>query len=313
MPTNLLMQPNVTTSCTPDAIAGVITQLAQTASIEANVHDTRHLDTCTSLIPSGTRMYVSHLPGQRWEDTCTTSVAVHALGLKPVPHIPIRLIENDYALHTLLHTLASQSQIEEVLLISGDYPQSKGPYSAVIDVLRNFPFADYGIKALSLAGHPEGHPRVDLEHIRQAEREKCALAQARGFDSRLVTQFFFEADPFVSWSQDQMNHHQSAERIAGIAGPASIGTLFKFALRCGVGPSVRALGVRPGALLKLLGDYTPNDLVVALAQAKVQTPSLFTGLHVFCFGGLVKSCQWLHAVSRGQFELDMTQGLRMRT
>src|SRR5438552_17874810 len=139
------MSSNMTGPSTMDDIASVIIQLALKASIEANVNDKYLLESCASMMQPGTRMYVSHLPKQRWEDTCDTSARVKALGFNPVPHIPIRLIESESALHTLLHVLKQQSQIEEVLLISGDYPQSKGPYSAVIEVLRDFPFADYGV------------------------------------------------------------------------------------------------------------------------------------------------------------------------
>jgi len=301
----------INTSTAMDGLANVLIGFAQGASIEANVHDKDQLESCASLIEPNTRMYVSHLPKQPWEDTCATSAVVKALGFNPVPHIPIRLIEDDRDLHTLLRALASQASIEEVLLISGDYPQSRGPYSAVVEVLKEFPFSDYGIKAVSLAGHPEGHPRVAPEVIREAEREKCVIAEARGLQSRLVTQFFFEAAPFLTWAHYKMQDNLSAQRIAGIAGPASLGTLFKFAMRCGVGPSLRALGVRPGSLLKLMGDYTPNELVLSLAKAKLQEPALFNGLHVFCFGGLARTCEWLHALANGQFELDADKGLRV--
>jgi len=305
-------QPDVTDiSAITDGVANVLIELARTASIEANVHDKEHLESCAALITAGTRMYVSHLPNQSWEETCLTSAMVRMSGFNPVPHIPIRLIESDRALHTLLHTLAERAQIEEVLLISGDYPQSRGPYSAVAEVLKDFPFMDYGIKTVSLAGHPEGHPRVSPEVIREAEHDKCMIAASRGLHGRLVTQFFFEPDPFLAWSDDKMHNKLPAERIAGIAGPASTSTLFKFALRCGVGPSLRALGARPGSLLKLMGDYTPNALVFSLANAKLREPDLFNGLHVFCFGGLVRTCTWLQSLMQGRFELDADKGLRV--
>jgi methylenetetrahydrofolate reductase (NADPH) len=281
-----------------------IALLARDASIEANVHDINVLESCAPLITQGARMYVSHLPNQRWEDTCATSAKVYALGFKPVPHIPVRLIESKDALHSLLDALSAQASIDEILLISGDYPQARGPFLKVAEVLDTFPLKNYGIKKVSLAGHPEGHPRVDLEIIRQAEREKCQLAAKYGYECRLVTQFFFESASFIRWSEEQLELDVPTQRIAGIAGPASIGTLFKFAMRCGVGPSIRALGVRPGSLLKMMGDYTPSDLVVDLARARQSRPELFSGLHVFCFGGLLRTCQWLNTLAQGEFEID---------
>lgn len=304
---NSRIDPAASTPAVADArghagIASAIAHLARNASIEANVHDVHELHACHTLIRPGTRMYVSHLPRQRWAETIATSSAVRAAGFTPVPHIPIRLLESDDALHRLIDALSRDAHIKEVLLISGDYAQAQGPYSQVIDVLRTFPFSEYGINGISLAGHPEGHPQVAREIISEAERAKCNLVMQLGLQCRLVTQFFFEAEPFLTWSQDQIDHGMQVQRIAGIAGPASIATLFKLAMRCGVGQSLRALGVRPGAMLKLMGDYSPNDLVAALAQAQLQAPNLFDGLHVFCFGGLVKTCKWLHAVANGQFE-----------
>lgn len=288
----------------------VITALARSASIEANVHDTHLLESCAPLITPGTRMYVSHLPNQRWAGTCATSAAVAALGFNAVPHIPVRLLENERELHALLDTLSTQARVEELLLISGDYSQACGPYSSVAQVLEQFPFMDYGIKTLSLAGHPEGHPQVAMDIIRQAERDKCQLASTHGYQCRLVTQFFFESRPFLDWAQDNINHHVAAQRIAGIAGPASIARLFKFAMRCGIGPSIRALGVRPGSLMKLLGDYSPDALLTGLARARVLQPGLFDGMHVFCFGGLLPTCRWLHALAQQAFDLDNHDNIR---
>lgn len=285
------------TSISPDLIKQAMSRLARQASLEANVHDVDDLSACINLITAGARMYVSHLPGQKWSETCATSAAVRTAGFNPVPHIPIRLLESDYILHSLLDNLASNAQVNELLLISGDYAESRGPYSSVVEVLRNFPLDRYGINTISLAGHPEGHPKVPVEVIRAAEREKYEVASSRGLQCRFVTQFFFEAEPFVAWSQQQENSGIHVQRIAGIAGPASVSALFKFALRCGVGPSLRALGVKPGAILKLLGDHTPDALVQALAAQQLSDPRLFAGLHLFCFGGLFKTCKWLHSVA----------------
>lgn len=288
------------TSSASTLIAKAMSQLTRQASLEANVHDERYLDDCKSLVERGTRMFVSHLPGQSWEDTCKTSIAVRRAGFNPVPHIPVRLLENDYTLHSILDRLSRDAEVNELLLISGDYPETRGPYSSVIELLREFPFDRYGINTLSLAGHPEGHPKVPLPIIRAAEVEKCVIAIARGFHCRLVTQFFFEADPFIEWCKNQESRSMHIERIAGIAGPASVSALFKFALRCGVGPSLRALGVKPGAILKLLGDHRPDSLLQSLAAEQLCSPQLFTGMHLFCFGGMLKTCKWLHDMAHSQ-------------
>jgi methylenetetrahydrofolate reductase (NADPH) len=95
-----------------------------------------------------------------------------------------------------------------------------------------------------------------------------------------------------------------ARIVGGLAGPASLTTLFKFAVRCGAGPSIRALGARPTSLMKLVGDRGPEDVVRGLAEARVRGEADFTGVHMFCFGGYLKTCEWLNAVANGRFKLN---------
>ena len=79
----------------------------------------------------------------------------------------------------------------------------------------------------------------------------------------------------------------------GVAGPASITTLVKFAMRCGVGNSLRALTKRPQSFGKLLTDNTPDELIADLAQAFEGIEGPLPQLHLFPFGGAVKAGKWL--------------------
>jgi methylenetetrahydrofolate reductase (NADPH) len=188
-----------------------------------------------------------------------------------------------------------------VLLIAGDYPHASGPYAAVVDVLRTGKLGEHGLTRVSLAGHPEGHPKVPLTEIRRAEREKAELALALGLETTLLTQFFFEAQPFLDWAKQLRSDVPGVRLVGGLSGPASIATLFRYAVRCGVGPSIRALGARPTSLVKLIGDHGPEHVMRDLASAT--RPGVFDGVHFFCFGGFLRTCDWLHRVADGRFEL----------
>lgn len=267
--------------------------LVRSASIEINVQDVKHLDASRSLLQSGTKLYVSHLPNQRWEDTVAACRAVHVAGFDPVPHIPVRLLDDETALDRLLAQLTERAHITEALLISGDYAQPRGAYASVLQVLRAGKLQAHGLRRVSLAGHPEGHPTVPREAIRRAEIDKAAHAREAGLETTFVTQFCFESTPFIEWSRELRREGVDARLVAGIAGPASIATLFKLALRCGVGPSIRALGARPGVIGKLIGDHSPEQLIGDLAHAPDSGAAQFSGLHVFCFGGYLRTCRWL--------------------
>jgi methylenetetrahydrofolate reductase (NADPH) len=275
----------------PASIEHTVAQLVRDASIELNVQDAKDLDASRAFLAPGKRIYISHLPKQRWDETLLACQRVVAAGLDPIPHIPVRLIESEATLDRILERAAS-ARVQELLLIAGDYPQAAGPYSAVADVLRAGKLNQYGFTRVSLAGHPEGHPTVPIEEIRRAEVEKAFLAAP--LETTYVTQFFFEASPFLQWASDLRGHGIGEARlIAGLAGPAGIATLLKFARRCGVGPSIRALVSRPSAFAKLIGEHGPEDVMRDLAAAYERDATTFSGLHFFCFGGYLRTCEWL--------------------
>lgn len=282
----------------PDEGEAAIVRLAREASIELNIQDVRHLEASRALLPPGKRVYISHLHHQRWDETLRACVTVGAAGFDPIPHIPVRLIENEATLDRLLEG-AVRAQVKEVLLIAGDHAQAAGPYSAVADVLRTGKLNQHGLRRVSLAGHPEGHPTVGLEEIRRAELEKADLAAP--LETTFVTQFFFEAGPFLQWAASMRVRTTGRVRLAaGLAGPAGIATLLRFAARCGVGASMRALTARPGSFAKLIGDHGPEEVMDDLATAYANDASVFDSLHFYCFGGFLRTCEWLNKVAAGR-------------
>jgi methylenetetrahydrofolate reductase (NADPH) len=91
-----------------------------------------------------------------------------------------------------------------------------------------------------------------------------------------------------------------------------VATLFRYAMRCGVGPSIRALGARPGSMLKLMGDYGPEGVMGGLAQARASGNHDVDGVHLFCFGGFLRTCKWLKAVMSGNFDVSGNERFSVR-
>lgn len=289
-----------------------IAQLAREASIEINVQDTPELHDAQKLLPAGTRIYVSHLPKQTWQATVDACRAVRAAGFDPAPHVPVRLLTDAATLDGLLGDFVAQAQVRDLLLISGDYPDTVGPFSTAAQVMRTGLLAKHGLSNLSVAGHPEGHPKVAVEEVRRAAVEKASIAQETGMALTFLTQFFFEHQPFLSWVDEMRKQGVKARLVGGLAGPAGLATLFKFAVRCGAGPSIRALGARPTSLMKLIGDRGPESVLRGLAEAQAAGTSDFDGIHLFCFGGFIKTSEWLHAVAAGRFKLDDKGGFEIK-
>jgi methylenetetrahydrofolate reductase (NADPH) len=79
----------------------------------------------------------------------------------------------------------------------------------------------------------------------------------------------------------------------GVAGPAKLQTLIKFAIACGVGPSLRVLQKRAMDVTKLLLPYEPTDVVAALAAHKAKNPGFgIESVHFFPLGGIKTNATW---------------------
>ncbi len=115
------------------------------------------------------------------------------------------------------------------------------------------------------------------------------LGRASGIRVDIVTQFCFEAAPILSWIGELQTRGIDLPVTVGLAGPATLATLTKFGLRCGVGNSMRALRGQIGRFGRLLTDNGPDDVVRGLLAAAQDVTAPISGFHLFPFGGLRKS------------------------
>jgi len=271
-------------------VTGALAALAANASLEISVRELGDVAQARGVVSPGQLVYVAHPPAQPWSETERACRVLRDAGLEPVPHVPARLVEDSAELVRLIRSFVAAGA-RAALFISGDQAGAAGSYQSVADVLRDPALRDAGLERVSLAGHPEGHPRVPLAAIRRAEREKAELAAAAGLQATLVGQFAFEAEPILAWARELGTGGVPARLVAGLAGPAKASTLFKYAQRCGIGPSIRALGDDPPAV-----EESPLGLMRSLAQAR---DSRLDGLHIYCFGGFLRTARWLREVASG--------------
>jgi methylenetetrahydrofolate reductase (NADPH) len=84
---------------------------------------------------------------------------------------------------------------------------------------------------------------------------------------------------------------------AGLAGVVSARKLLRFAISCGVGPSIEILRKRAGGVLRLAaGTWHPDDVLEAIAESVASDPSsLIDAVHFFAFGNVVATAEWLRA------------------
>jgi methylenetetrahydrofolate reductase (NADPH) len=180
-----------------------------------------------------------------------------------------------------------------VLLIAGDVAGARGPFKSSQEVAATGLLETHGIKRVSVAGHPEGHPYLDeVAAFRGLEGWRdWGAGTATRVD--IVTQFCFEGAPILKFLGELAARDIRLPVTIGLAGPATPATLTKFALRCGIGNSMRALRNQIGRLGRLLVDAGPDEVMRALEAAPREASASIAGFHIFPFGGLRKARNWL--------------------
>jgi methylenetetrahydrofolate reductase (NADPH) len=280
--------------------------LLQGASLELSSRDITEIDACVPLLDPGTSIYISMPPGQPYLGSVMLAARIRRAGFRPVPHIAARQLASAAVLDDCLSRLAGEAGVDGALLIAGDRARPCGPFDSSAALLQTGLFQRHGISDIGVAGHPEGHPLLATGLLDVALAEKSLLARRAGLSMRVVTQFCFEAEPIIAWTARQARLGLPVH--VGVAGPASLTRLLRFAALCGVGESVRALRARPGAMTRLMTEAGPEALLLKLAQ-KAARP--IAGIHFYCFGGLVHTAQWLRAVRAGRFELAANGDIRV--
>jgi methylenetetrahydrofolate reductase (NADPH) len=112
----------------------------------------------------------------------------------------------------------------------------------------------------------------------------------------IVTQFSFSAAAVYEWAAALKIAGISLPIHIGIAGPTKLQTLIKFAISCGVGPSLKVLQKRAKDISKLLLPYEPVEIVSDLElMLKNDDKTNISKVHVFPLGGIQKSADWLSA------------------
>ena len=289
-----------------------VQNLVRNYSIETTVPQAERVERFSDIVPSGTCLYIAHIPGTNFQDTVKLAARLRSEGMEPVPHVVGRRIESLAALEDFLKSLAGDAGVRQVLVVAGDNATPAGELTSGLQILESGLLEKYGMRTVGVAGHPEGHREVTESVLRDALRRKNAYADKTGSKVYVVTQFTFNAESIITW---EMSHTEDIGRLpvtAGLPGLASAKTLLKYAMDCGVGASLTAFSKRAGSLTKLLTVSAPDDILVGLAAHREQHPeSHLTGIHFFPFGGFKKTADWANKVVAGNFEFTDDGGLRV--
>lgn len=276
--------------------------ILDSASIEVTANSTDQIGVIKDGYRQGIDVHVTSLPTDTLDQTVAMSRLLRQAGFNPVPHVTARGYESREALDAFLGRVTGEAGVERVLVISGDRPKAMGPFPSSLAVLRTGLIEGHGIRSIAVAGHPEGHPSVSAEVMDMALLEKFAYACDNGLAIDVITQFIFEAEPMAAYIRHLRTLGITARVKAGVTGPANLMTLIRYGMRCGVGNSLRALRQRSSLIGAVAQDATPDELIAEIVQKTAALGELgIGGIHLYVFGGLRKTAEWLKA-SRSALE-----------
>ena len=279
----------------------ILTNDPTTFSIEVMPRTAKKIDDFRRILPKKTTVYVAHLEDTPIEEMFFTCKRLISEGMAPMPHMPARIIHNTGELEDWVKEYSSLG-VNQSLLLAGNGKNPKGELFNSIQMLETGIFEKHAFKKIQIAGHPEGNKDIDkdgtLEKTINALKEKQKFALNTKLKIGITTQFCFDLRPVIEWLKVLEREQIDLPISLGLAGPTRLQTLIKYAIMCGVGPSISVLKKRAKDLTKLLLPFEPTEMVDTLNSHKKN--KLFRNvhsLHFFPLGGIEASAAFARNMS----------------
>ena len=271
-------------------------------SIEVMPRTAEKVEDFRALLPEGTRVYIAHIEGTPIADMVATARRLASDGYTVMPHFPARIIKDAAQLQDWIARYQGEAGVNQGLILAGSQRRPLGELASSMQLLETGLFDKAGFKRLHLAGHPEGNRDIDPDGtdrgVMQALRWKQQFAERTDAKVALATQFCFEAKPIIEWVNALQAAGIDLPVHIGIAGPAKLQTLIKFAIACGIGASLKVLQKRAMDVTKLIVPYEPTQVIADLAAHKAANPDInIEQVHFFPLGGIKTNATW--AINHG--------------
>lgn len=280
----------------PNEVNPEIESFLQEFSIEVMPRTAEKVENFRDQLPEGTRVYIAHIDGTPIEDMVATAKRLAEDGYEVMPHFPARSIKDSATLADWIARYQGEANVKQALLLAGGNDAPVGDFADSMQLMETGLFDKAGFKHLHVAGHPEGNRDIDAKGTANVD---AALRWKNDFQTRtdakmaIATQFAFEAKPIIKWADSLAADGITLPVHIGIAGPAKLQTLIRFAIACGVGPSLKVLQKRAMDVTKLLLPYEPTEVLAELAAHKAANPEFnISHVHFFPLGGIKTNATW---------------------
>ena len=250
-------------------------------------------------------VYITYLPDASENDILETIEFVSKNNLTPITHLPARTMKNLDHVRQFLSQVRERTDSKKILVIGGGGNQL-GQITSSLEILNSGLLEENNFNEIGIAGHPEGSPDISQETIDNFLNDKFELTKTKGLSLELVTQFFFDAAPFINWCEELTKKKITIPVRVGFPGPASFKTLLNFGLMSGVGNSINFLKKNSSKVSDLLTKTSNDEMLISLAEFANKNSPL-KSFHCFPFGGFEKTCLWLNELQKGEFTIENQQ------
>jgi methylenetetrahydrofolate reductase (NADPH) len=221
-------------------------------------------------LPDIRDVYITLLPGNSFKEVANKAKELIKLGKNPVPHFPARSIKNKDELKEYVE-MCKDFGVKQALVIGGG-AQPVGDFHCSLQLFETGLFEGFKI---GIAGHPEGSPDISDSDLEKAMIDKKPYADY------IVTQWLMETSPIIDFiSKQALPVH------VGIAGPAKITSLLKFASIVGAKNSLSFLKSNASKAVDLFKPRKPDDMIEKIKGASKH-------FHIYTFGALNETNKWL--------------------
>ncbi|SFB28719.1 methylenetetrahydrofolate reductase (NADPH) [Amycolatopsis marina] len=241
-------------------------------------------------LPAGSTVTVTSSPRKGTEATLDTAERLAGIGMRVVPHLAARMIEDRRALEALLDRTAGLG-IDEVFVVAGDVDKPVGEFGDSLALLRAMTELGLRPARVGITGYPERHSFISDNATIQAMSEKAHHADY------IVSQICYDPTTIATWLRSVRARGITLPVHIGAPGVVDAAKLLRISLKIGLGDSVRYLRSQHSVLSRLLTRYTPEELLTQLTPAVLDPANRIAGWHFFTFNEVNRTREWSHQLA----------------
>ena len=268
-------------------------QILERYSFEVTCRGMSQVRESIRAIPPGTRVNITALGRETYEDRVAAASDLIDLGLQPVAHIAARRVSSVSRFSDFMSRLTDLGASEDVFVIGGDARDSEGPFGDAFSLIDSGILADFGVRRVGVAVYPEGHPFIDDGVLASDLASKLGALRDQRLEAYAISQLCFDAQAVSSFVGPIIASGTLADLRIGLPGPTTAKKLIAYATQFGVKSSIGIVRKYGLSLANLMSTAKPGRFIEDLTQTIRPNPATPTLLHFYPFGAVKNTIDWI--------------------